>query len=366
MKKLAVVIGRFQPVHLAHLTLLNRALRYDHVLVLLGSSFKARDWKNPFSWKERQDFICRALGSDGLTFGPSGVLNRITFEALKDYPYSDNRWVFQVQKIVEDWKAALGGDVEVILVGMNKDESSYYLKLFPQWKSEVSEAKQETEIYSATDVRAAMFEGRWDDVKRLTSPSVSRALKEWMDTPQGMQLQEEYLTAKKAKLVLAYKDESGNLVEAKYVPIFHTVDSVILWRGHVLLIRRRSMPGKGLWALPGGFLRADEWIRDGAVRERQEESKIKFYSKGSRKRLHLDADWCKASHTFDYPDRSLRGRTITTGFLWVIPAEYEVDIEAADDADRAQWFPLYDVLDMMSEELFEDHQSIIAHFALGA
>ena len=48
-KKLAVVIGRFAPVHKQHIkSLLARAAKYDHVLVLLGSAYKALTCKNPF------------------------------------------------------------------------------------------------------------------------------------------------------------------------------------------------------------------------------------------------------------------------------------------------------------------------------
>jgi bifunctional NMN adenylyltransferase/nudix hydrolase len=39
---------------------------------------------------------------------------------------------------------------------------------------------------------------------------------------------------------------------APYPVTFVTVDAVVVHSGHLLLVRRRSEPGRGLWALPGG------------------------------------------------------------------------------------------------------------------
>jgi len=47
---------------------------------------------------------------------------------------------------------------------------------------------------------------------------------------------------------------------APYPPTFVTVDAVVIQDDHILLIRRERCPGKGLWALPGGFLDQDETI----------------------------------------------------------------------------------------------------------
>ena len=54
-----------------------------------------------------------------------------------------------------------------------------------------------------------------------------------------------------------------------------TVDAVVVQSGHILLVKRGDMPGKGLWALPGGFLNQEETMLDGAIRELKEETKIK-------------------------------------------------------------------------------------------
>ena len=383
-KRLAVVIGRFNPCHIFHVqTLLARAMEYDHVLVLLGSSRKARTWKDPLHWEERK----RLIELTAAELGFDNVLSKVDFAPIKDYPYTDNRWLFQVQEAVELACQDLEGqsfvddhpgselmeDWEPILVGVDKDMSTFYLKMFPQWEQDVFEPEGNTTQYSATQVREALFEGRLPDVAHMLTRSTIARLATWRETDVGQQLQAEYLKAKGSKTVLAYQntgnlpvdpEERGDYIReviaklaqqadsgcsddldaeaeairqeliasltdteirvAPYDPIYHTVDSVVTWRGHILFIRRRAHPGKGLWALPGGFLEPHEWPRDGAVRERTEESKLKFFHKGSKRRLHLHRDWCKSSHEFAHPGRSLRGRTITNAYHWVIPAEYEV------------------------------------------
>ncbi len=77
-----------------------------------------------------------------------------------------------------------------------------------------------------------------------------------------------------------------------------------------------------------------------------------------------------AQRVFDDPNRSSRGRTITHGFLIHLknemalpglrsrkPAKAELPpIEAADDAEKAQWWALADI---KREMMFEDHYDII-------
>ena len=415
MKRLAVVIGRFQPVHRYHVeTLLRHAHdNYDHVLVLLGSAHRARDPKNPFTADERRAMLLAVWEQE---FGDAD--KKLTFGALKDYPYSDNRWIFKVQKLVEEELRRLSQGSEEwtsTVVGVDKDETTYYLSLFPHWEHNlVSAPSIETLGVGATEVRRLMFRGDVIALSRLVHPSTFDYIQTWLQTPEGIICREWFEHMEESRLVMAFKREDAEwaralttpdeaaarallstlhklgmnallgrtedqqfivdaqaapLTQAPYAPTFVTVDNVVTWRGHVLLIQRRAHPGKGLWALPGGFLDPKEWIRRGAIRELMEETKIFFFKPGPdqrRVRLHLDPGWCHASHIFDNPGRSLRGRTITEAFSWTIPDEYEVSIEAADDAARVRWFPLYEALEKMDEVLFEDHQSIVAHMTLGA
>lgn len=61
MKKpysLALLVGRFQTVHAGHQMMLETAAALaENVAVFVGSSQESRTWKNPFSYKEREEML---------------------------------------------------------------------------------------------------------------------------------------------------------------------------------------------------------------------------------------------------------------------------------------------------------------------
>ena len=122
-KNLAVVIGRFQPFHYGHVYNIDRGLKEaKKVLVLVGSAFNSRSPKNPFTFEEREKMI-----RDHYRGSPNW--DRIEVEPLPDYIYEENQWIADVQEIVTSFATET-----VALIGHEKDESSYYLKNFPQWE----------------------------------------------------------------------------------------------------------------------------------------------------------------------------------------------------------------------------------------
>lgn len=139
---LLVFIGRFQPFHVEHKRIIDIALqKAKNVLVLVGSSGKARTVRNPFTFDEREKMISGAFDFSG--FGQS---RRLIIKPLYDKTYNDVAWINQVQHIVKDtaldvvnnfntWRASGFNDAKVGLIGMAKDHTSYYLKMFPQFES---------------------------------------------------------------------------------------------------------------------------------------------------------------------------------------------------------------------------------------
>jgi bifunctional NMN adenylyltransferase/nudix hydrolase len=142
---------------------------------------------------------------------------------------------------------------------------------------------------------------------------------------------------------------------------FVTADAVVVQSGHILLVERGRLPGKGLLAVPGGFVDPGERIRDAAIRELREETGISD-GKGQIPPAML-ASFIEDSRTrvFDAPNRSLRGRIITHAFLFRLPERRQLfKVKGGDDAAQARWFRLGDLQPNM---FFEDHWSIIEQMA---
>src|SRR5438445_6107162 len=88
-RDLAVLIGRFQPFHDGHLSLLKQALDMaTRVVVVIGSAFQARSPKHPFSWEQRADMVRRAL--------PASDRERVMFAPIRDY-FNETRWLAAVR-----------------------------------------------------------------------------------------------------------------------------------------------------------------------------------------------------------------------------------------------------------------------------
>lgn len=336
--KVGVVIGRFQPLLREQFeNIIVPALdNSDLVIVLIGSANRARTCRDPFSYDEREDMISAAI-KDYDSAHPE-----IICRPLKDSLYSDTNWMVQTQAAVRESVLEFGivDDYEVTLYGLMLGSEQNYLNLFPQWKLYYALNQDEHNFRDNDEiVRESMYnaDGCWYESVLESSHEI---IEDWLLSEEGERIVDEFFYIEK------YKERTQ---VGKYPIIFQTVDNVVLYKGNVLLVKRRSKPGQGLWALPGGFLEANETLLDGAVRELKEET-----------RLNVKPEWLISRDTFDAPDRSLRGRTITHVFLWKIPDYREVpQIKAGSDAAKVRWFSLSEVMDQMSTQMFEDHLDII-------
>ncbi|MFT2129843.1 NUDIX domain-containing protein, partial [Staphylococcus epidermidis] len=91
-----------------------------------------------------------------------------------------------------------------------------------------------------------------------------------------------------------------------------------------------------------------EWLRDAAVRELEEETKIKLPTATLKNAI-------RAREIFDDPNRSLRGRTITVAHLIRLDDTKPLPkVKGSDDAAKAFWLPLHEAR-KNSEMWFEDH-----------
>lgn len=345
MKKydFGIVIGRFQPFHLAHQNLIQHSLSLaEKVIVVLGSARSASDIKNPFTPAMREEIIRACFPDDS---------DRLIFRAVRDYPYNDHIWTSEVQNVVgeiteDDEKT----DPQIAIIGFFKDRSSYYLNLFPQWNfEEFYCADKQLLTLSASQIREKFFDGD-SDWKEFLPPQVRAALEVFKQTEDFPKLQKEFAYLQK------YKADT-RFVGVPYEATFITTDAVVVQSGHVLVIRRGHQPGKGLLALPGGFLASGLTLEDNAIKELKEETQIKMAAQVLRGSI-------KNSHAFDYPERSLRGRTVTFAYFIELAPDLKdglPKVKGGDDAAKAFWLPL-SALGEKESEFFEDHYFIIRYF----
>ena len=335
-----VLIGRFQPVHSAHAEIIRRAMEQAKQLVIIvGSAKQPRTYKNPWSSAERRMMlqnVCDTLPQTNCA---------IRIEENIDTIYNDQAWAARVQTIVR--KHTQPGD-KVGIIGHKKDDAtSSYLDMFPQWGFQQVELIQPLH---ATNIRDLYFKKNTNlnFLRGVVPQPVMRLLEGWVNTPDYMQVIAE------REFVEKYKQQYASL---PYPPIFSTADAAVIQAGHVLMIKRRAEPGRGLWALPGGYVNAltDKSVKDAALRELREETGLKV------PRPVLEGS-IKGEKVFDAIDRSPRGRIITHCFKIVLPDGPLPKVKGDDDAEKAKWVPIGEV---DSSKCFEDHYEMI-QWAVGA
>ncbi|NJE53986.1 NUDIX hydrolase [Thermococcus sp. 21S9] len=102
-----------------------------------------------------------------------------------------------------------------------------------------------------------------------------------------------------------------------------TVDGVILYRGGVVLIKRKHEPFKGSYALPGGFVEYGETVEEALKREMKEET-------------GLDVRILRLVGVYSDPGRDPRGHTVSVAFLCI----GEGELKAGDDAKEVHVIPI--------------------------
>ena len=114
----------------------------------------------------------------------------------------------------------------------------------------------------------------------------------------------------------------------------------------VLLIQRGGPPFLGRWALPGGFVKADENLDQAAVRELAEETGI-----------HKQVGLLEQFGSYGNPDRDPRMRVVTVGYWAIVP-----DLPSPTAGSDARHAELVSVSEVESGRmpLAFDHQRIFA------
>lgn len=91
--KYGILVGRFQPIHLAHQAIINEILHDGLIPIIFIGSSNVTDSKNPFSYIERAKMIHEIYGNEVITL------------PLPDYE-SDSDWLLHIDM-------ALGHDMSI-------------------------------------------------------------------------------------------------------------------------------------------------------------------------------------------------------------------------------------------------------------
>jgi bifunctional NMN adenylyltransferase/nudix hydrolase len=237
---------------------------------------------------------------------------------LNDYRYSDTQWMSDVRATIEHHN--MGSPV---LFGHMKDGNNY-LKWFPELKFRDVQASYSI---NATSIRQAMFEDSDPDMP---------------ETVRG-----DYAFYQKEKQTFANYPFPETLN-------FNCSDAILECQGHILLIQRKFSPGRGAWALPGGFRNQRETFLDCAIRELIEETNVRVPEKVLRGSI-------VKTELFDDPSRSFGIPRNTMAVYMRISPNPDGSLpraNGADDAALCKWVPLTDALNNI--EMYDDHKDIVS------
>jgi 8-oxo-dGTP diphosphatase len=125
------------------------------------------------------------------------------------------------------------------------------------------------------------------------------------------------------------------------VVLFTVAGTLQQLRLRVLLIQRDAEPYRGKWALPGGFVHADEDLPEAAARELAEETGIR--------EVYLEQVGAVGT-----PGRDPRGHTVTVVWVGLVPGD-RCELRASGDAAVARWFDVSDL-----PKLAFDHAELLS------
>lgn len=191
-RTLCIFIGRFQPLHVGHMHVIKTALGELHSSLLILCGMPAQDQikepeiqekydRNFLPYEVRVEILkasvaqlypeikiissksairnpsdCISLDSSfNSSLNPDASSQICIIEPLYDLP-SDETWVEQVNVIVNRILQQYLPEInrhDIYLIGCDKDDSSYYLKLFPEYNLYLT---QHFEKINATDIRLGM------------------------------------------------------------------------------------------------------------------------------------------------------------------------------------------------------------------
>lgn len=317
---LAVIIGRFQPLHNGHVDLIQEALaNHDQVLLLVGSVNRETNFNNPLTPEERFALIQGQFPEE----------SSLIVRGLKDKP-TDDEWVEEVTANVMN----IEEDPSKVVIYTSEKDEEFYNKSFIY-----NLAVKQSDGINATNIR-----NMWYQISGLASlPTHVHKFIEGIPEERRLALKDERLSCLLGKSVAMNGHAFGNPIE----PVAH---AVVVHQNKILLVKRMSVRGKGQWAIPGGFIEHTETTRMAAIRELKEET-------------GLDLQVLRAKELATAVEENLDDlsvRTIGHNYLYIIDPMEEQPVVSLDTSECSDYMWV-DTLDILTEKmnLFYNHTVVI-------
>jgi bifunctional NMN adenylyltransferase/nudix hydrolase len=332
---LAVVLGHFRVPGHRPVALLRHALGLaPQVLLAIASSRLPRSVRNPFTFEERAALLRSTLSAEDN--------ERVAVHALREW--------YEPRRAEDDLRHAAGSFAgePVLLLRDEAEEDADRLPVPAGWQRayyDFDSCSRNVDAASGHFWLEKPPDGAWAALQAQAPEAMHAFLRDWVHGEHFARLHEE------AQLIAREKKAWS---VAPYPVVLVTVDAVVQAAGHVLLVRRGRPPGKGLWALPGGFVERDETTYAAAVRELREETGLPL-DDGEVARAF------RGARVFDDPRRSQRGRVITHAHHFALDVPALPAVAGGDDAEAAQWMPI-ERLAALEEEFMDDHLHVLDSF----
>jgi 8-oxo-dGTP diphosphatase len=150
-------------------------------------------------------------------------------------------------------------------------------------------------------------------------------------------------TTEREGRVRPYCEGEGRIIYENPIPAATGV--IVDPGGRLLLVMRNREPGRGRWALPGGFVETGESPVEAAVRELQEETGLEASAPTLIDIIHHESEFYGTS-------------LLVIGYHF---GSFDGNPRPGDDADEVRFFEREDI----PELAFESHRLIIDRFFSG-
>jgi bifunctional NMN adenylyltransferase/nudix hydrolase len=170
MSSIGIYIGRFQPIHNGHKSIIDSILKNeDFVIIIIGSKNK-NNQRNPFSYEERKTIIEELYPN-----------KNIYIKGLDDFD-NDNIWIENLDSIINEIIIDIGvQNYNLKLYTPNKDEGTKkYLDFvisnskFVNTITNCDLLSSNNTVISSTEIRILMndFKNNYEQIKKLIPEKV--------------------------------------------------------------------------------------------------------------------------------------------------------------------------------------------------